>query len=88
MNNRYNHFADGDVRSAERLANGARDNAELARLGWQERMEVQLVEDTLETLEKLRSLSEEEFTWRATSTLKFLFHNFASGILYAKEKLG
>ena len=88
MANRYDHFADGDVRSAEYAADEAKDNAKRSRLNWQEKMEAQLVKDTLEALEKLRTFPEEEFTWRTTSTLKFLVHNFASGILYAQEKLG
>ena len=88
MANRYDHFADGDVRSAEYAADEAKDNAKRSRLNWQEKMEAQLVKDTLEALEKLRAESEEEFTWRATSTLKFLVRDFASGILYAQKKLG
>jgi len=85
---RYDHFTDGDVRSTYALAEEAKDNARLARLNWQEKMEAQLVKDTLETLEKLRAKSNEDFTLRATAVLKFLVHDFASGILYAQEKLG
>jgi len=91
MDNRYSHFANDGMRDIESILNEAKDNAKRSFLGWQDMMEEQLVEDTLETLKKLRNdgdPSDEEFAWRATAVLKFLVHDFASGILYAQEKLG
>ena len=75
----------------ERLANEAKDNDELARLQWQDRMKRQLVEDILETLANLKvdeDASEEEYQRWASAVLLFLVGEFASGILYAQEKLG
>ena len=90
MDNRYSHFADDTMRNAERLANEARDNAELARLNWQEKMENLLVVNVQDLIAILKGeqLSPLERAWKTNAALKMLVHDFASGILYAQEKLG
>jgi len=88
MDNRYNHFADGDVRSAERLANEARDSAKQARLQWQEKMEKQLVEDVIAIVAEMRTENDNKVRdFKMTSVLRMLVHEFSSGILYAQEKI-
>lgn len=89
MANRYQYFVDDDLSSAVRQVEEAKDAAHVALLQWQDKMKQQLVTDILETLAKLdTSGSEEEYQWRASAVLKFLINDFASGILYAQEKLG
>lgn len=88
MANRYEYFTDGDLRSAVRQVEEAKDVANAILLQWQDKMKQQLVADILETLANLKyDKDEEEYQWRASAVLKFLVGDFASGLLYATEKL-
>ena len=91
MDNRYNYFADEEMNKAVRSVDEAKDAARMALLTWRESMETQLVADILETMEDMlndNTLPEEEFVWRSVMVVKSLVSQFASGILYAQEKLG
>lgn len=87
MDNRYNYFADEEMNEVVRQVGDTKDAAHVALLKWRDKMTEQVVTDILDTLARLNTYSsEEEYQWRATSVLKMLVNDYASGLLYAIEK--